>query len=167
MENLLKEKVPLVVDTREKIPLFVDGDKDFDIISRKLDTGDYTILGLESKFVVERKRDLNELYMCFTRDRKRFFNELDRMTDYQYRFLIIGSTYTDLLNPFCYRTEAVKNSSMTDINMKRRAVGITTSSIDGVMLSYGIHVIFAGKKIRAVTRNLLKKVFDYYKREKI
>ena len=160
----MNEKIPLIIDTREKIPLFNNGDKDFDIISRKLDTGDYTILGLENLFIIERKKDVNELYACCTSNRRRFYNELDRMLEYPYRFIIVGSNYSDLLNPFSYKATARKYDNFADATAKRKAMAITTSSINGMMLKYNVHIIFAGSKCKQVTRNLLKKFYEYYKK---
>lgn len=148
-----------MVDTREKNPIFRDGDRDFDVIHRKLDTGDYTITKAENLFVIERKASVNELYVCFTKDRKRFFNEIERMTRYPLRFLIVESSYTSLLNPFSYQARARVNYKEDDMAARRRAVVVTTNSIISLMLYYGIQVLFTGKQTEAIVRRLIKKVF--------
>jgi hypothetical protein len=150
----IKDPIPVIIDTREKLPLFSDKDKDFIIINRKLDTGDYTIDGLESILVIERKANVNEMYGCFTTYRKRFFNEIERMMFYPLKFLIIGSNYSDIINPYSYRLQSIQK--------KKIATAITASSINHLVIKNHINVIFAGKDIKKATSQLLKDVYKYY-----
>lgn len=88
----------LIVDTREQKPLSfshirerVKGEKTQLLVKtkrHKLDTGDYSIEGYEDQIVWERK-SVPDAYSTFTRDRKRWERELERMLNIQYRFLII------------------------------------------------------------------------------
>ena len=153
---MIPSKISIIIDTREKQPLFTEGDRDFDIITRKLDTGDYSISGFENLVIIERKQDINELYACFTSQRKRFFNEIDRMMQYPLRFLVIGSHYTELFNPLSYKVKGWRSRS--EIEVKKSAVAITSASVDSLRIKNNIHVIFAGNKINQVVRNLIKRI---------
>ena len=77
-----------IVDTREQTPLELPGLR---TIRRGLTTGDYSFVGAEHVFAVERK-SLDDLVGCVTRERERFESELIRLRGYRFRrLLIIGS----------------------------------------------------------------------------
>ena len=86
----------IVVDKREKTPLSFKI-KDFEIptIEGTLPTGDYSVLGLESKISVERK-SLPDLIGSVTHDRDRFERELQRLAAYPTRLIVIESTWKDI-----------------------------------------------------------------------
>ncbi len=60
-----------------------------------LDTGDYSVKGLEHLIAVERK-SLDDLLACIGRERDRFKRELQRLRAYRFRALIIEASYSDL-----------------------------------------------------------------------
>ncbi|MFC6717926.1 ERCC4 domain-containing protein [Natrialbaceae archaeon GCM10025810] len=64
----------IVVDTREKRPYRFDG---YNVVSEKLDTGDYSVVGYEDVFAIERK-SLSDFLKSITWDRKRFRREIKR-----------------------------------------------------------------------------------------
>ena len=77
----------VVIDSREQAPLPIS----FPSLTAGLPTGDYSVLGLENDFCVERK-SLGDLYGSLTSGRERFSRELQRMRAYRFaRLLIIGS----------------------------------------------------------------------------
>jgi hypothetical protein len=63
---------------------------------RKLDTGDYTLEGLEDRFVIERKADTSE----FSKNvmEARFVRELERLNDYDYPFIVLEFSMQDILD---------------------------------------------------------------------
>lgn len=62
---------------------------DCEIIKSKLDTGDYSLQGLEKSVCVERKRSSGEIAGNLAGKKKvAFFNELDRMKDYDHAYFI-------------------------------------------------------------------------------
>lgn len=75
----------ILCDSREKTPLTFSN-----LPSKKssLYTGDYTIEGLEERFVVERKT-LQDLVGSLSTNRDRFFRELHRMRGSSFRRLLI------------------------------------------------------------------------------
>ena len=75
----------LLVDTREQRPLAFSH---LSAESATLQTGDYSVRGLEDCFCVERKT-LADLAGSLTRDRARFMRELHRMRGYHFPYLLI------------------------------------------------------------------------------
>jgi ERCC4-type nuclease len=79
----------ILVDTREQEPLVF---KRLPSIRATLVTADYSVLGLEPLFVVERKSLDDLANSCSGEGRQRFERELSRMRSYPFRrLLIIGS----------------------------------------------------------------------------
>jgi len=152
-----EERIPIIVDTREKQPFFIHDNKDFTITFAALKTGDYVIEGMEQLLVIERKKSANELYGNFTKYRKRFYEEIDRMKEYRLRFIIVESTWAELLDPFSYKCPMSK---------RKAAVGIVVSSLINLMTIHGITVVMAGSKAKTMTTRLIKKVHEYNRKNK-
>jgi hypothetical protein len=78
----------IVVDSREQSPLTFTR---LQSVRGTLYSGDYSILGLEESFAVERK-SLDDIANCCSTGRDRFVHELHRLRGYQFkRLLIVGS----------------------------------------------------------------------------
>lgn len=86
----LSELRPVVViDTREQLPLPISR---LPWIRSGLTSGDYSVLGLEHLFAVERKSIPDLVACCCSSERDRFERELERLRGYQFsRLLIVGS----------------------------------------------------------------------------
>ena len=67
------------------------------MVSRKLDTGDYSIEGLEDKLCIERKASVVEFANNGGHDQVRFLKEIERMKDFRYKFLVLEFSLTDLM----------------------------------------------------------------------
>lgn len=100
----------ILADSREKRPLPLSGR--FPIIRKGLKSGDYSILGLEERVAFERK-GRNDFVACIRSERRRFENQLERLSRYQYRAVLIEANYGDFDTKF-WRShatpEAIKNS---------------------------------------------------------
>ena len=84
--------VTVIIDTREQTPWeFADMPSQ----AGTLDTGDYSIRGLEHLIAVERK-SLPDLLGCIGTHRDRFKREMQRMQAYRFRSLVIEASYDDL-----------------------------------------------------------------------
>jgi ERCC4-type nuclease len=79
----------IVVDTREQAPLKFTR---LEAVERALFTGDYSILGLENNFAVERKSIDDLANSCLSGNRDRFEHELHRLRGYQFKRLLIVGT---------------------------------------------------------------------------
>lgn len=89
----------IIVDTHEKLAWNFDFYPQVDKVIRKhLDTGDYTIEGLENQFMIERKHNTSEIAANIGSDRVRFNKELERMINVRYTYLICEFSIEDILN---------------------------------------------------------------------
>lgn len=79
-----RESPTVVIDTREQTPL----EFELPTVRGTLDTGDYSVLGLEHLIAVERK-SLSDFLGCVGHGRDRFKRELQRMRAYRFRLLVI------------------------------------------------------------------------------
>ena len=88
----------IIVDTREQQPwVFRKCTKTNGSVSRSLETGDYSIEGLEKVFVIERKASPSELYSnLIGDDRERFLHVLDRLETIPYKYIFIECTIEDI-----------------------------------------------------------------------
>lgn len=68
------------------------------MINRKLDTGDYSIEGLEDKLCIERKASVVEFANNIGHDTVRFTKEIERMKSFPFRFIILEFSLSDLMN---------------------------------------------------------------------
>jgi ERCC4-type nuclease len=74
----------IIVDTREQQPWSFEH---YATANRKLDTGDYSIEGLEDVLCIERKKSINEIANNITESR--FRDVVDRMSKFKYAFLLL------------------------------------------------------------------------------
>src|SRR5258708_16843313 len=83
----------IIVDTREQDPL---------VFSRlesergTLSTGDYSIKGLETLFVIERKSIADLVSCCMGENRERFERELHRLRGFRFKRLLVVGTEEEI-----------------------------------------------------------------------
>ncbi len=80
-------------DTREKNG-WSFAHKDVEVNDYKLDTGDYTVQGIEEDFIIERKATVGELANNITSNA--FRAEIQRMANFRHAFLIFEFSWKDL-----------------------------------------------------------------------
>lgn len=157
-EKKKEEMFTIIVDTREKKAWWNKDQADFNVKNEKLDTGDYTIEELSDILTIERKGSVGELYSNFTSGRERFYREIDRMKKFPLRFLIVEANWSDVINPFSYRTSKA---------MRVRAAAIVRSSIFNLMALHGIQVMFVGDRGKYIVKHLLCKIYEYHLKGKL
>lgn len=81
-----------VVDTREQMPLDLSP---LQMVVETLETGDYSLRGLEHVVRIERK-SLSDLLGCVGGDRERFDREVQRLLSYPTRCLIVEADWRDI-----------------------------------------------------------------------
>lgn len=97
-----------------------------------LRTGDYSMKGYEDIFRIERKAHFSELWVNYG-ERARFEREMERMTEFKYRYIIVESD----LNPDVMR--------LSPPQFKTAAPGKALISwLYNLSLKYNIHIIPAG-----------------------
>jgi DNA excision repair protein ERCC-4 len=76
----------IIIDTREQLEYTFDG-FGVETVSRKLDSGDYAIDGIDG-CVIERK-SVSDLLGCMTTGRDRFQAELERLRGYEFSAVVV------------------------------------------------------------------------------
>ena len=154
----------IIVDTREKIPWEWEGDEKFsEVIHKKLDAGDYSIEGMEDILVIERKSGVDELYMNFTKERKRIFAEFERMKSYKVKAIIIECDCEDVFNPYRYYV----NTKGINKRSNQMPCAVVAAGLSRAMLEYGIHVIYAGIKGRSMARGIMVRAYEMHVKGKL
>ena len=83
----------IVIDSREQAPYAFAGHQ---TEAGTLQTGDYSLAGLEHLISVERK-ELGDFLGCLTHGRDRFKRELQRLRGWRFRCIVIEATMGDIL----------------------------------------------------------------------
>jgi len=83
----------IIIDTREQQP---GSFEHYTTASRKLDTGDYSIEGLEDVVCIERKKSVSEVANNLTESR--FVDVVDRMSRFKYAFLLLEFDLAQVLS---------------------------------------------------------------------
>ncbi len=93
----------VLIDTREKYPFDFSRLKNWiaDAKSQALRVGDYSIEGMATLLVLERKT-LTDLITTVIQERSRFFKLCEKMTKYRWRALLIEASYEDIKTPYDY-----------------------------------------------------------------
>ena len=68
------------------------------MVERKLDTGDYSIEGMENLICIERKGCVEELAINLGQKKHTFLKEIERMKDFPHKFIILEFNLCDLID---------------------------------------------------------------------
>ncbi len=148
----------VIQDTREQKPLEFDSPYIEKVRINKLDTGDYTIEGMENILTIERKGSLVEFYRNATQTR--FEDELIRMQAYKYRFLVLEFSLSEVLAiPYSLGLSA-KQREMCKVSPK-----YIMSKISEIQVDYGVNVVFAETReiVTDVITNIMRRVYELQK----
>ncbi len=150
----------VVRDTREQQGYFF---KKFNTcqgtVQRKLDTGDYSILGMEEKVCIERKASVSEIALNLGKGKYAFYNEVERMREYEHKFIICEFSMEDVMK--------FPEGANIPKELKNK-VKITGKYILRCLMEFAVfndvHVIFAGSERGAfdLTSSLLKRINEKY-----
>ena len=89
----MKIPVPnIIIDTREQLPYSFKHPSEI----KALNTGDYSIVGLENSVVVERKRH-EEFVGCLSNDRDRFQRELERGQGFHRLHVVVEASFKGVI----------------------------------------------------------------------
>lgn len=151
-------KFTVVRDTREKPQYgwrFSEDAYCNGTITAKLDTGDYSIVGLEDVLCIERKRTIDEFaHNCIE---KRWQSCMKRMAEYKYKFILFEFSWNDI-NMYPHSSKAprkIKRNIRISSKFIRKNIHIAREQ-------YGIHVLVCGNTIRAeqIAYRILKKAYE-------
>jgi len=95
----MSHKYTVIQDTREQDGWFFSPyDKCEGMEVGTLHTGDYTLKGFEDIVCVERKASPSEIANNFGKKKKAFYDEIERMRDFPFRFLLLEFSASDVMN---------------------------------------------------------------------
>ncbi len=95
----MKPKYTVVQDTREQDGwFFTPYDRCDGMEIGTLQTGDYTLRGYEEVVCVERKASPSEIAQNLGKKKQTFYNEIERMRDFPFRYIILEFSASDLIN---------------------------------------------------------------------
>ena len=147
----------VIVDTREKNPWNLNSSRVLGREITKLDTGDYTVEGVEDKLCIDRKASVSELAQNVTT--KRFVNELKRIKEFPHAFLILEFSASDVFNfpDSANLPLAVKKKIRVNGNFLMRC-------LSRMQIKYDFNIIFAGNRSNAerIAVNLMEDVLEIY-----
>ena len=153
---MTKNKFTVIRDTREQNGwFFKESDYCSGMVDRKLDTGDYSIEGLEDILCIERKASTAEIANNFVD--KRFDRELERMTDFEFRFLLLEFSLEDV------RAFPVGSDIPKKTWSKLRVSGnFLMKKITEIQTHYGVHVVPCGDKLSAwhMASSIMKRIYE-------
>jgi len=136
------------IDTREKLPYsFIDIEPMSKIIYGKLDTGDYSVAGLENNVCVERK-SMADLFGSVGNGRARFEREMQRLSAFDYAAIVVESDIqTWFMNPPIRSKMNPKSVFRTVIAWSQR---------------YNVHIwpMFNRQAAEKITYLILKRFYD-------
>lgn len=90
---MIKNDFTVVVDTREQQPWSFDN---YTKANRKLDTGDYSVEGLETVLAIERKKSINEIANNIIESR--FKDVIDRLSKMKYAYILLEFDLDNVLS---------------------------------------------------------------------
>jgi ERCC4-type nuclease len=146
----------VVRDTREQKGYFF---KKFNTcngtIQKKLDTGDYSILGMEDKVCIERKASASELAINLGKGKFAFLNEIERMRDYEHKYIVCEFSMEDLMK----FPEGAKVPKELKTKVKITGKYMLRCLMEFAVF-YDVHVFFAGSERGAfdLISSLLKRI---------
>ena len=118
----------------------------FEVIRKRLDTGDYTIKGMEHLVCIEKKSSWQEIAMNIGSKRNlvNFKKELERMGDFPIRFLVIHEDPSHIYHTRTYSKHIGKNTLMLWYMR--------------IQVEYGIPTMCVGNK--AIAKNMIRLLFN-------
>ena len=155
-------KYTVIKDTREQDGWFFSSyDKCEGMEIGTLHTGDYTLKGYEDIVCVERKASVSEIAMNLGRKKKPFQEEIERMKDFHFSFLILEFNMGDVLK-YPEGSRVPKNA--------RSKVKVTGKYLLKCLMEFEIwydtKIIFCGNKQNAflVTNSIFKRLTELFDR---
>ncbi len=148
----------IVIDTREKNPwCFDNAEYVAGIINEKLDTGDYSVKGLEHKLCIERKQSVSEIAKNLSQDN--FRRELRRMDKIEHRFMLLEFSMEDVID---YPVGSDIPKKMWD-SLKVKSTHIL-GFLESIQLHRKINIVFCGNRTNAkeTAHRLMKKCQTLY-----
>lgn len=129
------------------------------MIEHKLDTGDYTIQGLEDKVCIERKGCVEELAVNLGQKKYTFLDEIDRMQSFPHKFIVLEFSLEDLIKFPDETRIPIKNKSSVKITGK-----YMLKCLIEFQLYNNVNILFCGDKYNAflAVSSIFKRINEMY-----
>lgn len=160
MEYKTAPKFVVIKDTREQDGYhFSSFNTCSGMIEQKLDTGDYSIVGMENKICIERKGCVEELAVNLGQKKHAFLDEIARMKDFEHKYLVLEFSLEDLLKFPDETRIPIKNKSSVKITGR-----YMLKCLIEFELYNGVHVLFCGNKHTAflAVSSIFKRINEMY-----
>lgn len=149
-----QDEFTIVVDTREQMPW----EFGYHTTSKKkLDTGDYSIEGMESLFTIERKMSVSEIATNITENR--FKDVLNRLSKIPHAYMIMEFDIEDIY------TFPVGSDIPKRLWDKLRVKGhYIMKVLLEASINHNIHILFCGDSANAerTASSLMKRIYEKY-----
>jgi ERCC4-type nuclease len=149
----------IIVDTREQKPWAFAS---CNTVKKKLDTGDYSIEGLEHLLCIERKNSVSEIANNISENR--FKDEIERMHNYLYKFILLEFNLQDVLN--YPRGSSVPPKLWSKIKIRPPYI---LKFLTELQTKHDIHVIFCDNPIAAeeMAFSIIKRIHEAHMYDKL
>ena len=150
-------KYVVVRDTREKVDQGWSWNKSkycAGTVTRKLDTGDYTLDGMEGYLAIERKGSISEWAKNVTE--ARFERELERLDAIQHPWILLEFNMTDVLN---YPVgSGIPKSKWRYLKFRGPFI---LKKMTEMIRDHRVHIVLCGSSGKEVASNIFKRVIEY------
>ena len=150
----MADKYVVIKDTREQEGwVFTTSGSCSGTISEKLDTGDYSIVGYESIFTIERKGSISEFAKNLVQDR--FEREMERMQDIKHSYILLEFTMDALIN----YPKTLKLNYNQKKKIKIRGPLLLKILIE-ISVKYKPAILFCGSHGKQVADSIFKRIIE-------
>lgn len=123
-------------------------------VTRKLDTGDYTLEGMEGYLSIERKGSISEWAKNVTE--ARFEDELQRLDGIKHPWILLEFNMTDVLN---YPVgSGIPKSKWRYLKFRGSFI---LKKMTEMMCDHRVHIILCGANGKEVASNIFKRVIEH------
>ena len=107
-KEAFRQEAIILIDSREQKPYGFPG---YETSREKLNTGDYSLDGLEDRVALERK-SLPDYLGSIMKGRTRFFKEVKRLAELEHSAIIIEANFEDIINESYPRSETIPRNAI-------------------------------------------------------
>lgn len=152
---MIDNEFTIIVDTREQKPWAFDNHAK---ANTKLDTGDYSIEGLENIVAIERKRNVAEFANNITESR--FIDVVDRLSKIPHAFILFEFNMDQVMN-YPIGSDIPKRLW----NKIRISPSFLIKNIIDLQLNHNIKVVFCGNSSNAekFALSLMRRIYKEHK----
>jgi hypothetical protein len=156
---MINNDFTIIVDTREQKPWLLANNAKANV---KLDTGDYSIQGLENVLAIERKRNVAEVANNITE--KRFVDVVDRLSKMKYSFILLEFDMEDVI-----RYPIGSDIPKRLWNKIRISPAFIIKHLTDLQIDHNIKIIFCGnsKNAEQIALSIMRKVFKLEQKDEV